>query len=95
MRINARLDERSVENLEFIKQVTGENVTRIIKDLLEERASQLRQKNKPGSNLKALLESDFVGCGEGPEDGSINYKKYFADYLKACCLSRLPTIPLA
>jgi hypothetical protein len=41
----------------------------------------LREKNKPGAKLKALLGSDFVGCGEGPEDGSINYKKYFADYL--------------
>ena len=81
MRINARLDERSEENLEYIKQVTGENVTRIIKDLLEERARQLRQRNKPGAKLKALLDSDFVGCGEGPEDGSTNYKKYFADYL--------------
>ena len=69
MRINARLDERSEENLEFIKQVTGENVTRIIKDLLEERARQLRQRNKSGAKLKALLESDFVGCAEGPEDG--------------------------
>jgi len=81
MRINARLDERSEENLEFIKQVTGENVTRIIKDLLEERAERLREKNRPGAKLKALLESDFIGCGEGPEDGSVNYKKYFADYL--------------
>jgi len=44
MRINARLDEHSEKNLEFIKQVTGENVTQIIKDLLEERARQLRQK---------------------------------------------------
>jgi hypothetical protein len=82
MRINARLDERSEENLEFIKQVTGENVTRIIKDLLEERARQLRQKNKPGSKFKALLESDFVGCAEGPEDLSTNYKEYIYQGLK-------------
>ena len=82
MRINARLDERSEENLEFIKEVTGENVTRIIKDLLEERARQLRQKNKPGSKMKALLESDFVGCAEGPEDLSTNYKEYIYQGLK-------------
>ena len=82
MRINARLDERSEENLEFIKQVTGESVTRIIKDLLEERARQLRQKNKPGSKFKALLESDFVGCAEGPEDLSTNYKEYIYQGLK-------------
>lgn len=42
---------------------------------------QRAAKNRPGAKLKALLDSDFVGCGEGPEDGSINYKKYVADYL--------------
>jgi hypothetical protein len=82
MRINARLDERSEKNLEFIKEVTGENITWIIKDLLEERARQLRQKNKPGSKFKALLESDFVGCAEGPEDLSVNYKEYIYQGLK-------------
>ena len=81
MRINARLDEQSEKNLQFIQQTTGETVTQIIKTLLQERAERLRKKNKPGAKLKALLDSDFVGCGEGPEDGSINYKKYFADYL--------------
>jgi hypothetical protein len=82
MRINARLDERSEKNLQFIKEVTGENITRIIKDLLEERAKQLRQKNKPGSKFKALLESDFVVCAEGPEDLSANYKEYIYQGLK-------------
>lgn len=81
MRINARLDEQSEKNLQFIQQTTGETVTQIIKILLQERAERLREKNKPGAKLKALLDSDFVGCGEGPEDGSINYKKYVADYL--------------
>ena len=81
MRINARLDEQSEKNLQFIQQTTGETVTQIIKTLLQERAERLREKNKPGAKLKALLDSDFVGCGEGPEDGSVNYKKYFADYL--------------
>lgn len=81
MRINARLDEQSEKDLQFIKQTTGETVTQIIKTLLEERAERLRKKNRPGDKLKVLLSSDFVGCGEGPEDGSINYKKYIEDYL--------------
>lgn len=81
MRINARLDEQSEQDLQLIQQTTGETVTQIIKELLAERAEQLREKSKPGAKLKALLESDFVGCGEGPEDGSVNYKKYVADYL--------------
>lgn len=62
MRINVRLDEQSEQDLQLIQQTTGETVTQIIKELLAERAEQLREKNKPGAKLKALLESDFVGC---------------------------------
>ncbi|MGR9116784.1 MAG: hypothetical protein ACU85E_13545 [Gammaproteobacteria bacterium] len=81
MRVNARLDEKSEQDLRFIKQQTGESVTQIIKELLAEKADALRQKQKPGAKMKALLESDFVGCAEGPEDGSVNYKKYIGEYL--------------
>lgn len=38
------------------------------------------RKNQPGVKLKALLASNFTGCAEGPEEGSVNYKKYVADY---------------
>jgi predicted nucleic-acid-binding protein len=82
MRINARLDKHSEKNLEFIKQVTGENITQIIKDLLEERAAKLRQTAKPGSKFNALLKSEFVGCSEGMEDLSTNYKDYIHQGLK-------------
>ncbi len=72
MRINARLDEQSEKDLQFIKEQTGETVTQIIKDLLSNKADELRQKQRPGSKMQALLQSKFVGCGEGPEDGSVN-----------------------
>ncbi|EIC29368.1 MULTISPECIES: hypothetical protein [Methylomicrobium] len=81
MRINAKLDEQSEKNLQFIKEQTGETVTQIIKELLADKAGELRQKQQPGSKMKALLQSKFVGCGEGPEDGSVNYKKYIRDYI--------------
>ena len=82
MRINARLDEQSEQNLEYIKQATGESVTQIIKDLLDKRAKELKQNSKAGSKFKALLESDFVGCAEGSEDLSVNYKDYLYQGLK-------------
>lgn len=82
MRINARLDEQSEKDLQFIKEQTGETVSGIIKELLADKAEELRQKHQPGSKMKALLESDFVGCGEGPEDLSVNYKNYFYQGLK-------------
>ncbi len=81
MRINARLDEQSEQNLLFIKEKTGETVTRIIKELLSEKAETLKSKHKPGSKMQALLKSDFVSCAEGPEDGSTNYKHYISEYL--------------
>jgi hypothetical protein len=67
MRINVRLDEQSEQDLQFIRQSTGETVTQIVKTLLSERAKNLRENQKPGLKLKALLESDFIGCGEGPD----------------------------
>ena len=82
MRINARLDEQSELDLLFIKEQTGETVSQIIKELLTEKAEKLRIKRKPGSKMQALLQSDFVGCAEGPEDLSTNYKEYFYQGIK-------------
>lgn len=82
MRINASLDEQSEQDLLFIKEKTGETVTQIIKELLTEKAESLRIEHKPGSKMQALLQSDFVGCAEGPEDLSTNYKEYFYQGIK-------------
>jgi nucleoid-associated protein YejK len=82
MIINARLDEQSEKDLQFIQEQTGETVTQIIKELLADRANKIRQKQQPRSKMKALLESDFVGCAEGPEDLSVNYKDYLYQGLK-------------
>ena len=82
MRINARLDDETKKELEFIRKETGDTVTQIIKRLLVDYARQLRRQKQPGHKLKQLLESDFVGCHEGPEDGSVRYKEYISDYLE-------------
>ena len=82
MRINARLDEQSGEDLLFIKEQTGETVTQIIKALLSAKAEALRIKHRPGSKMQALLHSDFGGCAEGPEYLSVNYKEYFYQGIK-------------
>ncbi|PPD50126.1 MAG: hypothetical protein CTY16_02580 [Methylobacter sp.] len=81
MTITTQLDEQSEQNLLFISQTTGETVAQIIQTLIAERAAQLREGKQPKSKMQRLLESDFVGCAEGPKDGSVNYKKYIADYL--------------
>ena len=81
MRINAKLDEKSEQDLQFIQQTTGETVTQLIKEMLAERAARFRETNQPGAKLKEFLDSDFIGCGEGLADGSVNYKKYIPEYL--------------
>ena len=77
MRITARLDEESEYHLERIKQLKGlTTFTEVIKLALRHTAQNLETPPKSGSKMKALLESDFIGSGDGPEDLSVNYKEY-------------------
>jgi len=78
MRITARIDDAYAQKLRTIQQVTQLNTTEIIKqglDLLYEK-TELTGKEK---NQKLL--SKLAGIGNGPEDGSVNYKKYVSEYL--------------
>ena len=38
--------------------------------------AERQRKRWPGDGTRRLLESDFVGCAEGPEDLATNYKHY-------------------
>ena len=79
MKIDTQLDQQSEQDLLFIKQQTDITTTQIIRDLLATRAAEIRQKNKQTNKMKLFLKSDFIGCGEGVEDGSINYKNYITN----------------
>jgi len=82
MRITARLDDESEHYLETIQKMKGfKTITDVLKYSLQETASHLEQQAKPGDKMKALLDSGFVGSFEGPEDLSVNYKDYIAEYL--------------
>ncbi len=78
MRITARIDDSYEQKLKTIQQITHLNTTEIIKqalDLLYEK-TELTGKEKNQQLLKKL-----AGIGHGPEDGSVNYKKYIAESL--------------
>ncbi len=82
MRITARLDDESEQYLALIQKKEGfKTITDVLKYSLHEVASQYEKEAKPGDKMKALLNSDFVGSVEGPEDLSVNYKKHIAEYL--------------
>ena len=79
MRINARLENDYAEKLEYLKKQTQLSTTEIVKQAIDLLYRQ--SKSKTSKKIKALLESDFIGCGEGPEDLSTHYKQYLTESL--------------
>ena len=64
MRINARLEEEDVRKLEALKKLGYHTTTEIIKEAISALYGQ--KLVHPKGSIRALLESDFVGCAEGP-----------------------------
>ena len=80
MRINARLDQVSEQNFEYLKQNTGKTVTEIIKHSLELYVGELKSTAK--HNNQVLL-NELAGIASGPEDLSENVKSYLEEGLNA------------
>tara|TARA_R110000787_G_scaffold208226_2_gene318159 strand:+ start:6684 stop:6944 length:261 start_codon:yes stop_codon:yes gene_type:complete len=81
MRINARLEDEDILKLEALKKLDHHTTTEIIKEAIN---VLYRQKLvHPKGSIHALLASDFVGCAEGPEEGSQTYKQDVMDYVDA------------
>ena len=79
MRINARIEEEQAKQLESIKRTEHLTTTQVVKRALDLYFEQKKLKHKSG--IQQLLESDFIGCAEGPEDLSDDYKKYLTQSL--------------
>lgn len=79
MRINARLDQEHIKKLEVLKSQEHLTTTEVVKKALDYYYEMRKENNK--SRVKQLLDSDFIGCGEGPEDLSENYKDYLTQSL--------------
>ena len=79
MRINVRLEDEDVLKLEALKKLGHHTMTEIVKEAID---VLYRQKMvHPQGSIRALVDSDFVGCADGPEDSSVNYKQYVPEYL--------------
>ncbi|MCW5600601.1 hypothetical protein [Nitrosomonas sp.] len=78
MRITVRIDGSYEQKIKTIQQRTQLNTTDIIKqaiDLMYEKAElSAKEKNRE-------LLAKLAGIGHGPEDGSVNYKRYVAEYI--------------
>lgn len=79
MRVNARLDLQQSQKLEQLKKSTDLSVSEIVKQAIDMIYAQ--QTAEPKKKLAALLSSDFIGCGQGPEALSVNYKNDLAQSL--------------
>ncbi len=79
MRLNARLDAEMSEKVEYLKEVTQESLTRIIKQALDLYYLEVSAgKERP---IDRMRQNGFVSCGTGPEDLSKNYKLYLEEGL--------------
>lgn len=83
LRINARLDEQTSEDLQFLRDVLGaKSITEVLKYSLQQVAQDFRDKARAKRQKQLWKESGLIGCIEdGPEDLSVNYKKYLTEYL--------------
>ena len=77
MRINASLDQEYINKLEALKHQEHLSTTEIIKNALAYYYEMKNQNNN--TKIQQLLNSDFIACGEAPEDLSEHYKEYLSD----------------
>ena len=81
-RINARLDEQTARDLQFLREALGDkSITEVLKYSLQYAAQDFRDREQARRQKQLWLNSGFIACGEGPEDLSVNYKQYLTEYL--------------
>jgi hypothetical protein len=82
MRINARLYDSYEEKFHLVSLINNKNRTEVLKEALDMYFAKLLENKKRNAwekNQKILAM--IAGIVSGPEDGSVNYKKYVAEYL--------------
>ena len=72
-RINARFDEQTAHNLDYIKMAISGTNTDILKAAINFYADYLRDDVK--RRKQALLDSGFIASFEATENLSVNYKQ--------------------
>ncbi len=74
MRINARLDPERSRKLEFLKRRDHVGTSEVVKRGIDALYEEAKNEGRP-SAYEILLESGFIGCGEGPGNLSETYKE--------------------
>ena len=79
MRINARLDEETQRQIEYITAATGQSVSHVVRESLARYYAEVKARQLAPMKFLAL-----VGQGDsGRDDLSTNYKQLLAESLAA------------
>lgn len=83
IRINARLDEQTASDLEFLRKALGDtSTTEVLKYSLQQTAENLRDRDQARKQKNIWKSSGLIGCiKDAPKDLSTNYKESIGDYL--------------
>jgi uncharacterized membrane protein YccC len=83
LRINARLDEQTASDLQFLREVLGDkSITDVLKYALQQVAQDLRDRARAKRQKQLWQDSGLIGCiQDAPADLAVNYKHYVAEYL--------------
>lgn len=79
MRVNARLDEATSQELRQLMKETGKSVTEVIRESIH----RLYLQESLEARSPAETFADLIGCIDGPSDLSTNYKAALRDSLRA------------
>jgi hypothetical protein len=81
--VSARLNEKTVWELEFLKSSMGvEKTTEILSEAIHYLYTMQSQKQQKRTAFDFLKESGFIGAVEGEESDSVDYKKYVTERTK-------------
>lgn len=79
MRVNARLDEATSQELRQLQKDTGMSVTEVIRESIH----RFYLQENLATRSPAESFADLIGCIEGPAELSTNYKAALRDSLQA------------
>ena len=77
MRVNARLDESTQQQLEYLTQATGQSVSHVVRESVAAYYAQLRKQKAPSRLLAMAGQGD-----SGRTDIASNYKAHIADIIQ-------------
>lgn len=77
MRVNARFDEITQQQLEYLTQATGQSVSHVVRESVAAYYAQVRQKRPPSRLLELAGQGD-----SGRTDIASNYKAHVADIIQ-------------